>query len=175
MRQPNRLVLRLASVISIALCAWLLLQSVGIAPPAGLSWGDGVRGRAYAVAADGAIIVQTLSGVKNPPPNCIISFTREGPDALGFHFYRTNLIVLAQDRTPLPGIYAKQTELRIAMGWPMLLSVLIGSLCLSNIVKERRAARTAHHCRNCGYDLRATPARCPECGLVPRPHPREPQ
>jgi hypothetical protein len=54
-----------------------------------------------------------------------------------------------------------------------LLAITFAALPAVGLVQFRRDRRRRHagHCQSCGYDLRATPNRCPECGTVPSPAP----
>jgi hypothetical protein len=49
---------------------------------------------------------------------------------------------------------------------PLLLLGILPAFTLRRLI-ARRQRRRAGLCRHCGYDLRATPDRCPECGAVP--------
>lgn len=62
-------------------------------------------------------------------------------------------------------------NLMLALGIPHWLLVLTFALPLAIWTirfERRRRRRVAGLCHVCGYDLRATPERCPECGAVPR-------
>ena len=72
-----------------------------------------------------------------------------GPQFLGFAFpeHRTGFRQIALLPYWFPTI--------VALG----LSILV-------LRKARKASSGSGHCANCGYDLRATPDRCPECGTA---------
>jgi hypothetical protein len=78
--------------------------------------------------------------------------------SLGFHYYQ------AGRRLP-DGSPWSSFEFSVPW-WPLIaLSMVLPGWWFVRRRQQRRMARLGL-CPNCGYDLRATPGRCPECGTV---------
>jgi hypothetical protein len=74
-------------------------------------------------------------------------------------------------RWPLYHHYAYHGSRGWAVIIPYWIVALVASIAplrwMQLLMRARRIE--PHYCRSCGYDLRATPDRCPECGEVPEP------
>jgi hypothetical protein len=49
--------------------------------------------------------------------------------------------------------------------YPLLVLAPVATAWIVSVARRMRRHR-GDHCRACGYDMRATPDRCPECGSV---------
>ena len=66
----------------------------------------------------------------------------------------------------------------VSQGWLMfgftslaVLGIVVPPVLLASSAHRDRCRRrrvATGHCPSCGYDLRASPDRCPECGAVPK-------
>ena len=135
---------------------------------------DGPQGtQIYRVGASG---IEWVFGPPEPHP-------RGGPngdaDSVGLDFLG---LMWAHDTLEWRNAGVRWRNTRLGFPWwalvvPFLARPLFRGLCQYDrrrIAEDERRrteklkGRKQTHCDVCGYDLRATPDRCPECGTIPR-------
>jgi hypothetical protein len=104
--------------------------------------------------------------VHEPPSNARDLLSYEGPDVWWHGLYfecesHVNEPVAHRDNRI-------ERSFAITMGaphWVVAPALLLPSVLW--VARKYRRKRESGKCRKCGYDLRATPDKCPECGAVP--------
>jgi predicted Zn-ribbon and HTH transcriptional regulator len=80
------------------------------------------------------------------------------------HEWRVNLLPrVYSERTTTAGGTLHETKVWLPHG------LLLSTLAIAPLwwLRHQRRVRRRGHCASCGYDLHATPGRCPECGATP--------
>jgi len=183
--------LKFLSAVSLALALTLLAFLIRSATTCDeVYWSR--SGHEYALGSqDGALYFQSVNWACNSQSqspriySASIHDSHGGPDIRAYyateddgpktihHFWQHVGIALLQAEN---GHGDMLHEFFIADYWLLALLSLLPALTFFHWIKRRRhPANTL--CRQCGYDLRATPTRCPECGTsagstaVPNPFP----
>jgi hypothetical protein len=95
----------------------------------------------------------------------------EGWGRWGFGSLRTTFVQSARgnwDRLPSNDVLADDYEKLVIPDWAIVVLMLVLPIrWVSAYIGARQTSSRIGCCRKCGYDLRGTPDRCPECGTVP--------
>jgi len=76
-----------------------------------------------------------------------------------------DLIIMLSGDGKLPGAFGQSRWFAIPYATPIVPFAALPAILLMRAWRQRRRGRRGL-CRQCGYDLRASPQRCPECGSV---------
>lgn len=133
------------------------------------SWGNGYTATAHVLGAGRhGISYQEVSGIKPFPMNSVGAFGSNILSeriVLSIHFVTYDTVIQGNNAVS----YGKTREVWCSLDTLLLLFSILPMLwALRFCVARKRVQAQTNLCRKCGYDLRATPARCPECGDVPR-------
>jgi hypothetical protein len=177
MRRFRRIVRNIATALSLLLSIviavlWLRSYWVTDFVRADLSRASPRFEYAYLVTGKGGIGVGAWRGTPRPGP--LFQWTYHPATAYGNGGWQPNRLGLwagAFRPGARDALYAA-----IAPGWMLALAAAI--LPATRIVNARRRSRDRRLrlglCPTCGYDLRGSPDRCPECGAAPHNPPLSP-
>ena len=84
--------------------------------------------------------------------------------AIPYHF---DVAGFAAGSGPYATMPTRSAGVVIVPCWTVTLLTLLPPLLWLRRRRQAKRWSDANLCRTCGYDLRATPDRCPECGAVP--------
>jgi hypothetical protein len=93
-------------------------------------------------------------------------FERSSDPRGDFHFVRWGYFCRRTETEQRGGLVHYTVILRL---WQLAALTAVAPLLSIRRTLQRRRATSAGLCPACGYDLRATPGRCPECGTEPPP------
>ena len=169
MHRLPRVLLNALTVLSLAVCLAVL---VSCWKPLAVSWGDR-RGPTYRYAAllHGYLVFRTQSDRSLQSGERLPQSTSSDWEVPGVRYETSRQVVPFGELRRGSVLILNRKELQIDSDWLVLIAAPLPILRLSIVVWRRRRAQrrsAAGCCAGCGYDLRATLDRCPECGTVVR-------